>query len=138
MTAVQSLLLNYQPSYNYNRNYQSSGVINQIMFAQCVKTGDDKGKGKEKEQRPRRNMDHITCKNCGEKCHYAGNNDCPTQSRLKEDVEVFKKTKQEKYSKTSGAGYQKALVNVKDASYSLMMVPPPMNGVNYHLLASFF
>ena len=64
------------------------------MFAQRGKTGDDEGDGKEKDQRPRRNLDHITCNDCGEKGHYAGNNDCPTQARLKEDTETFRKMKQ--------------------------------------------
>ena len=75
VTAVQSLLLNYRPNYNSNRNSQSNGVGNQLMFAQRGKTGDDEGDGKEKDQRPRRNMYHITCNDCGEKGHYAGNND---------------------------------------------------------------
>ena len=83
VTAVQSLLLNYQPNYNSNRNYQSNRISNQLMFAQRGKTGDDEGDRKEKEQRPRRNLDHITCNHWGEKCHYAGNNDCPTQARRK-------------------------------------------------------
>ena len=64
------------------------------MFAQRGKTGDDEGDGKEKEQRPRKNMDHIACNDCGEKGHYAGNKDCPTQYRLKEDAEAFRKMKQ--------------------------------------------
>ena len=86
VTAVQGILLNHQPNYNYNRNYQSNGVRNHPMFAQRGKTGDNEGDRKEKEQRPRRNLDHITCNDCGEKGHYDGNNDCPTQSRLKEDA----------------------------------------------------
>ena len=45
---VQSLLLNYQPNYNSNRNYQSKWVSNQLMFTQRGKTGDDKGDRKEK------------------------------------------------------------------------------------------
>ena len=40
VTTVHSLLLNYQPDYNSNRNYQSSGVRNQTIFAQHGKTGD--------------------------------------------------------------------------------------------------
>ena len=60
VTKVHSLLLNYQPNYNSNRNYQSNGVSNHLMFEQHGKTGDDKGNGKEKDQRPRRNLDHIT------------------------------------------------------------------------------
>ena len=86
-TAVQSLLLNYQPTFNSNRNSQSNGVSNQLIFEQRGITGDEEGDGKEKDQRTSRNMDHITCNNCGEKCHYAGNNGCQTQSRLKEDAE---------------------------------------------------
>ena len=65
VTAVQSLLLNYQPNYKSNRNSKSNGVINQLMFAQRSKTGYDEGDEKEKEQRPRRNLDHITCNKCG-------------------------------------------------------------------------
>ena len=52
VTAVQSLLLNYQPNYNYNINYQSNEIRNQLMFAQRGKNGDDRGDGKDKEQRP--------------------------------------------------------------------------------------
>ena len=100
VTAVQSLLLNYQPNYNSHRNYQCSGVSNQLMFAQRGKTGDGEGDGKDKEQRPRRNLDHITRNDCGEKVHYSGNNDFPTQARLKEDAEALRKMKQEKSSKT--------------------------------------
>ena len=116
VTAVQSLLLNYQPNYNSCRNYQSNRVSNQIMFAQHGKNEEDEGDGKEKEQRPRRNLDHITCNDCGEKGHHAENNDCPNQSNPKEDAEAFRKTKQEKSSnKPPGGGDQKALVNVKYA-----------------------
>ena len=39
VTALQSLLLNYQPNYNSHRNYQSNGVSNQLMFAQRGKLG---------------------------------------------------------------------------------------------------
>ena len=46
VTAVQSLLLNYQPNYNSNRNSQSNEVSNQLMFAQHSKTGDKEGDGK--------------------------------------------------------------------------------------------
>ena len=46
VTAVQSLILNYQTNYNYNRNSQSNGVSNQLVFAQRRKTGDDGGDGK--------------------------------------------------------------------------------------------
>ena len=75
VTAVYSLLLNYKPNYKSNRNPQSNRVSKQLMFAQHGKNGDDEGNGKDKEQRPRRNLDHITCNNCGEKGHYAGNSD---------------------------------------------------------------
>ena len=115
VTAVQSLLLNYQHNYNSHRNSQSNGVSNQLMFAQHRKTGDNEGDRKEKEQITRINLDHITCNYCGEKGHYSGNNDCPTQSKLKEDAEAFRKVKQDKLSnKPPGGGDQKALVNVKD------------------------
>ena len=125
VTTVQSILLNYQPNYNSHINFQSNGVSNQLVFGQHGKTGDKKGGRKVKDQRPRRNMDHVTCNDCGEKVHYDGNNNCPTQSRLKEDVEAFRKMKQEKFSnKPPGEGDQKALVNVKDALCSLMMVSP--------------
>ena len=70
-------------------------------------------------------MDHINCNDCGEKFHYAGNSDFPTQSKLKEDAEAIWKMKQEKYSNNPpGGGDQKALVNVKDASFSIMMGSP--------------
>ena len=125
VTSVQSLLLNYQPKYNSNRNSQPNGVSNQLMFTQRGKTGDDKDDGKEKEQRPRGNMEHITCNDCGEKCHYTGKNDCLDQARLKEDAEAFRKRKQEKsFIKPHSGGDHKALVNVKDASCSLMMGSP--------------
>ena len=95
------------------------------MFVQHGKTGEDEGGGKDKEQIPRRNLDHITCNNCGEKGHYYGNNDCQTQAKLKEDSDSFRKMKQEKSSNnTTGGGYHKSLVNVKDASRSLMMGCP--------------
>ena len=69
------------------------------MFAQRRKTGGNKGDVNEKEQIPRRNLYHITCNKCGEKGHYDGNNDCPTQARLKEDAEALRKMKQDKSSK---------------------------------------
>ena len=96
VTAEKSLLLNYQPNYNSNRNYQYNEVSNQLMFAQRGKTEDDKGNGKEKEQRPRINLDHITCNDCGEKVRSAGKSDCPNQAKLKEDAEAFRNMKQEK------------------------------------------
>ena len=65
VTAVQILLLKYQPNYNSNRNSQSKGGIKQLVLAQRRKTGDNGGGRKEKEQIPRRNMYHITCNNCG-------------------------------------------------------------------------
>ena len=125
VTAVHIILLKYQPNYNSNRNSQYNGVSNQLVFAQHSKTGDVEGDGKEKEYRPRINLDHITCNDCGEKCHYAGKNDFPTQAKLKEDAEAFRNMKQEKSSnKPPGGGYQKSLLNVKYASCSLMMRTP--------------
>ena len=94
VNTVQSLLLKYQPNYNSNRNPQSNGVSNQLVFSQRRKTGDHKGDWKEKKQRPRRNMDHITWNHSGEEGHYFRNNYCPTQASLKEDSEAFKKMKQ--------------------------------------------
>ena len=125
VTTVQSLLLKYQPNYNSNRNSQSNGVRNQVMFLQHMKSGDNKGNGKEKKKRPRINLYHITCNDCGDKGHYSGDSECSTQTKLKEDVESFRKTKQEKSAnKPHGGGDQKALVNFKDASCSLMMGDP--------------
>ena len=43
VNAVHILVLNYQHSYNSNRNYQSNGVSNQLIFAQRGKTGDNGG-----------------------------------------------------------------------------------------------
>ena len=37
------------------------------MFVQRRKTGGNEGDGKEKEQILRRNLDRITCNNCGKK-----------------------------------------------------------------------
>ena len=71
LNAVHSLLLKYQHNYNSNRNSQSKGVSNQLMFAQRGKIGEDKGNMKDKEQRPRRNMDHINFNYCKEKVHYS-------------------------------------------------------------------
>ena len=51
VTAVQNLLLNFQPNYNSNRQSQSQGVSNQLMFAQRGKMGDDKGETKEYKQK---------------------------------------------------------------------------------------
>ena len=48
VTVVHILLLNYQPSYKSNRNYQYNRVSKQLMFAQRGKTGDDEGDRKEK------------------------------------------------------------------------------------------
>ena len=108
LNAVQSILLNYQPNYKSNKDSQSNGVSNQLMFAQRGKTGDDEGGRKEKEHRPRRNMDHVTCNECGEKGHYAGNNDSPNQDRLKGDAKAFREMKQEISSnKPPGGGDQK-------------------------------
>ena len=122
VTVVQILLLKYKPNYNSNKNSQSNGFSNQIMFAQRGENGYGKGDGKENGQISRRNMDRITCNDCGEKVHYAGKSDFPTQAKLKEDIEAFSKMKQDKYSnKPPGGGDQKALVNVKDASCSLLM-----------------
>ena len=74
------------------------------MFAQHEKTGDNKGDGKEKEQRPRINMDHITFNDCGEKGNYAWKSDCTTQYKFKEDAEAFRKIKQEKSSNNPPGG----------------------------------
>ena len=41
VTEVQSLLLNYQHKYNYNRKSQYQGVSNELMFTHHGNTGDD-------------------------------------------------------------------------------------------------
>ena len=76
VTTVQSLLLKYQHNYNSNKNSQSNRIRNQIKFVQRRRTGGDRGGRKEKDKRPRRNMNHITCNNFGDKGHYAGNSEC--------------------------------------------------------------
>ena len=38
VTAVQSILLNYQTNYNSNKNSQSNRVSKQLMFSQRGKT----------------------------------------------------------------------------------------------------
>ena len=73
LTAVHSLLLKYQPNYKSNINYQSNGVIKQIKFSQRRKNGNNEGDKKEKEQRPRRNLNHITCNDYGYTGHYSDN-----------------------------------------------------------------
>ena len=76
------------------------------MFAQHGKTEDDKGDGREKVQIPRRNLNHITCNDCGEKSHHYWNNDFPTQARLKDYAEAFRKMNQEISSNNPpGGGY---------------------------------
>ena len=65
VTTVHSPMLNYKPNYNSNRTFQPSGVSNQLMFAQRRKTGYNRYKRKEKKQIPSRNLDHITCNDCG-------------------------------------------------------------------------
>ena len=60
------------------------GSATSSCLSNVEKTGDDEGNGKEKEQRPRRNMDHITCNDCVLKGHYDGTNYCPTKFRFKE------------------------------------------------------
>ena len=78
------------------------------MFAQRGKTGVDDGETKDKNQKPQINLDHITYNECGEKWHYAGNNECYTQTKTKEDAEALRKTKQEKYgNKPPDGGEQK-------------------------------
>ena len=64
-TEVHILLLSYQTDYNYNRQYQYQGVINQLMFIQRGKTGDDECETKYDRQKPRRNLYQITCNGCG-------------------------------------------------------------------------
>ena len=43
------------------------------------------------------NIDHITCNDCGEKCHYAWNSELSKQKKTKEDAEAFRIMKQVKY-----------------------------------------
>ena len=70
-------------------------------------------------------MDRITCKECGEKVHYSGNSECYSRTNLKEDAEAFREMKQgNSANKPPGGGEQKALVNIKDTSGSLMMGAP--------------
>ena len=40
-------------------------------------------------------MDHITYNDYGEKGHYSGNSEYPTQTNIKEDAEAFRDMKQE-------------------------------------------
>ena len=52
VTAVQSLILNYRHNYNSNRNSQSNGVGNQLIFAQRGKLGTTKATEKMKSRDP--------------------------------------------------------------------------------------
>ena len=90
---MQSLRLNYGTNCNSNRKSQYNNVSNKIIFAQHEKNGDDEGETKYKNQKPRINLYHITCNDCG-KGNYAGNNECSTQTKPKEDVEQFRKMKE--------------------------------------------
>ena len=59
------------------------------------------------------------------KLHYAGNNEWYIQKKLREGAEAFKKMKQEKSgNKPPDGEEQKTLVNVKDASFSIIMGIP--------------
>ena len=134
VTSVQSIWLNYQPYYNSNINYQYNGVRNQLLFAKHGNTGDDEGNRKDKEQIPIRKLDHNTCNYCGEKGHYYGNSKQYTHTKIKKDAEAFRNMKHEKYGNTThDRGDQKALVNVKDTSCTLMMGAPTENW--YELLS---
>ena len=84
------------------------------MLAHRGKTGDDEGKTKEDKQTPQINLDHINCKNGGEKSHYARNSEWSTQINIKEDSESFMKTNQGRYGNNppGGGGKQNLLVNV--------------------------
>ena len=65
------------------------------MLMQRRKTGDDDGEAKDEKQKTGINLYHIPCNYCGVKVHYAGKNECSTQTKLKEDVEAFRKIKKE-------------------------------------------
>ena len=52
VTAIQILLLNYQPNYNSNINYQSNGVRNQLMFVQRGEMGTAKATEKRRRRDP--------------------------------------------------------------------------------------
>ena len=60
------------------------------------------------------------------KSHYAGNSEWSTQTKLKKYEEALRKMNQGKFGNNPpyGLGEQKTLVNVEDASCSLMMVIP--------------
>ena len=53
VTAVQRLLLNFQPYYNSNRQSQYRGVSNQLLFAHHSKTGVDYDETKGYKQNPK-------------------------------------------------------------------------------------
>ena len=70
-------------------------------------------------------MDYISFKDCGEKGQYSGNSELSTKTKLKQDVESLINMNQEKSAnKPPGGGYQKALVNVKEYSQSIIMGDP--------------
>ena len=75
VTVVQILLLNYQPNYCSNTKSQSNGIINQLMFANRGKTGDDEGESEYMKQKPQINLDHITCNDFVENGNYVRNNE---------------------------------------------------------------
>ena len=52
VTVVHILRLNYQHNYNSNRQYQSQGVSNKLMFTQHGETGYDEDESKEDKTPP--------------------------------------------------------------------------------------
>ena len=54
VTAVESLIFNYQLNYNFNRQYQYQDANNQLIFAPRGKTGDDEGETEEDMQKTKK------------------------------------------------------------------------------------
>ena len=122
VTVVQILLLNYQPNYNSNRQSQSQGAVNQLMFTQRGKTKYDKGEVKEENQKSQRNLDQITCNDCG-KIPICRKIECSNQAKLKEDTEAFSKTEKVKSgNKPPDGGEDKTLVNVEVGQLQLVCI----------------
>ena len=64
--AIQTLILNYQPTYNSNRQYQYQGVSNQLMFVQNGKPGIIKVKSKRTSRTPEETFTTLSAINVGE------------------------------------------------------------------------
>ena len=62
-----------------------------------------------RRDKPPKNLDHITCNDCGLKFHYTENGECSRRNNPNYDAEGFRKKKQVKYGNMppDGGGEEK-------------------------------